>query len=766
MNIESKKPSNKKAGFQSSHPSHKKTSVGLSRDLSLFSVTMIGVGAMIGAGIFVLTGIAAGVAGPAIILAFLLNGIVALFTASTYAELGGSIPEAGGGYLWVKESLPQPSGFLSGWMSWMAHSVACSLYAVGFGAYFGEMLLEFEIPLFFSPEITKKILAVLVVIIFTYINYKGAKETGKAGNIVTLLKIFILLLFIALGAKIIFSETHRLTHFNPFFSKGFFSILIAMGLTYIAFQGYEIIAQSGEEVKNPQKNIPKAIFFSLLIVVPIYIFVAFVALGVVNPGSMTAWDFLAAKKEVAMVEAARNISVVGSIILLVGGLLSTISALNATIYSSSRVGFAMGRDHNLPQIFSRIHAKFKTPYGSLFVSSILIILMLLFLPIEDIASSADVMFLFLFIFVNVALIHIRRKKPKLLKGYKSPLFPLFPVLGILTQGILIFVMFTYSPKSFVITLFWIGIGLSVYYGYAKQRERAEVGPKIIVEEKDLAQRDYNLVIGIEMEEEVLPIMNVALSLAKEKDAEIFVTNVIPLPPQTPLNVGKEFIQERRDFLKIADELGEKNKIPVSFNIRVSRQIYLGLLDSVKENKGNALILGSGNVTARGKILGSVLDPLLQEAPCDVGVMKIIGNGKFKRILVPTAGGSNAKLALQWGSWIARQMKGKLTLLAVVEDEKKRKKGESFLASTTKGISYEKKYVEEKIAYGSNILKTLQNESKGYDLVLIGASKQGLWKRIRFGTVPEKIIRSSLTSVLVVRKYEGGILSWLRRFLAG
>jgi amino acid transporter/nucleotide-binding universal stress UspA family protein len=738
----------------------------LSRDLSLFSVTMIGVGAMIGAGIFVLTGIAAGVSGPAILVAFLLNGIVALFTASAYAELGGSIPEAGGGYLWVKESLPQPSGFLSGWMSWMAHSVACSLYAVGFGAYFGEVLFEFKIPVFFSPIVLKKIIAVLIVAIFTFINYKGAKETGKAGNIATVLKISILLLFVLLGAKIIFSEPHRFTHFTPFFSKGFFGILTAMGLTYIAFEGYEIIAQSGEEVKDPAKNIPKAIFLSLLIVVPIYILVAFVALGVVNPEGMKAWDFLAAEKEVAMVEAARNISVWGSAILLFGGLLSTISALNATIYSSSRVSFAMGRDHNLPPVFSRVHSRFKTPSGSLFVSSSLIIIMLLILPIEDIASSADIMFLFLFIFVNVALIHIRRKIPRLLKGYKSPIFPLFPVIGIITQSILIIVMFSYSPKSFFISLLWIGGGLSFYYGYAKHRERAEVGPKILIEEKEIAHKDFKLVLGIEEKAEVLPLMTVALSLAKEKDGEIFVSHVISLPPQTPLNVGKRFIEERRKLLKIADELGEKKKIPVSFNIRVSHKIYHGLLDSVCENNGNALILGAGKITPRGKILGSVLDPLVQEAPCDIGVMKIKGEGKIRKILLPTAGGPNAKLAFEWGLSIAKQNRGKLTLLSVISNEQKRRRAESCLLETKKSVHHDSDIVREKIVYGKNIFRTILTEGKNYDLILIGASKEGLWKRVRFGTIPEKLTRTSPVSVLVVRKHEGGILSWIRRFLAG
>jgi amino acid transporter len=739
----------------------------LSRDLSLFSVTMIGVGAMIGAGIFVLTGIAAGVAGPAILLAFLLNGIVALFTASAYAELGGSIPEAGGGYLWVKTSLPQPTGFLSGWMSWMAHSVACSLYAVGFGAYFGEALMEFNISSFLEPDILKKALAIFVVVLFSCINYRGAKETGKAGNVITVLKIVIILLFVFLGSRIIFlDKPHSFENFMPFFSKGFLGILTAMGLTYIAFQGYEIIAQSGEEIKDPQRNIPRAIFYSLLIVVPIYIFVAFVALGVVNPEGMSAWDYLAIKKETAMVEAARSISVWGSAILLIGGLLSTLSALNATIYSSSRVSFAMGRDYNLPEFFSKIHANFKTPSGSIAVSSVLIIVILLILPIEDIASSADVMFLILFIFVNIALIHIRRKSPKRLKGYKSPLFPLVPVLGILTQGVLIVVMFIYSPKAFFTSLLWVGVGLAIYYGYSRLREKDEVGPKIIFQERELARKKFKLVVGIHEENEVVPIMNIAVPIAKQNDAEMFVTHVVALPPQTPLNVGKEFIEERKELLERADEIGESNGIPVSFTLRASHKIYQGILDSVLANKGDMLILGSGETQPRRKILGSVLDPLLQEVPCDIGIMKIQDQAEIKNILVPTAGGPNARLALELGCSIINQTGGKLTLLNIIRDESRRAKARVRLIETRKGLRCGKKGIEEKIVLGDDITRSILEESEGYDLIIMGASKLGLWKRVRFGTVPEKLMRMSETQVLFIRKYEGRIMSWLRRFIAG
>jgi nucleotide-binding universal stress UspA family protein len=179
-----------------------------------------------------------------------------------------------------------------------------------------------------------------------------------------------------------------------------------------------------------------------------------------------------------------------------------------------------------------------------------------------------------------------------------------------------------------------------------------------------------------------------------------------------------------------------------------------------------LILGSGKIGARSKILGSVLDPIIQVAPCDVGIMNIKGDGKIKRVLVPTAGGPNAKLALEWGSWIVRQNKGRLMLLSVASDEGAKKRSESCLVETKKEGAYDEELVDEKIVYGRNVVSTILKESKGYDLILIGASKEGLWKRFRFGTFPEKLTRLSSVSVLVVRKHEGPVLSWIRRFLAG
>ncbi len=259
-------------------------------------VTMIGVGAMIGAGIFVLTGIAAGEAGPALILAFFLNGAVTLITAMAYAELGSAFHDAGGGYLWVKTGLPDPNGFLAGWISWFAHAVACSLYALGFGAYFAEVLKSMNIRLPFFAHATDQILAVAVILIFGLINLRGASETGKAGVFVTFAKILVIAFFIVIGLVATIQHPDCWSNFVDFLPKGFGGVVIAMGLTFIAFQGYEIIAQCSEEVLEPRKNIPRAVFLSLIIVIPIYLLVAFVALAAVDAGGIPTWQYLGLKR--------------------------------------------------------------------------------------------------------------------------------------------------------------------------------------------------------------------------------------------------------------------------------------------------------------------------------------------------------------------------------------------------------------------------------------------------------------------------------------
>ncbi|HET7325511.1 MAG TPA: APC family permease, partial [Halococcus sp.] len=288
----------------------------LSRNLGLLEITMIGIGAMIGAGVFALTGFAAGIAGPALLLAFLFNGVIALFTAMSYAELGSTFPQAGGAYNWVTEALPSPYGFYTGWVNWLAQALACALYAVTFGSFLITLISgytglseSFVLFGFLTPTIAEKGFAVLVIALFAYINYRGAEEAGSAEVLVVVLKLIILGLFVVFGILATFSSPNWSAKFlsNPsFFPTGIGGILGAMGFVYVAFEGYDIIVQSGEEVKNPGENIPKSIFYALLATIPIYILVAFAAIGGIdvtprllefaninaNPSSIPTWQLL------------------------------------------------------------------------------------------------------------------------------------------------------------------------------------------------------------------------------------------------------------------------------------------------------------------------------------------------------------------------------------------------------------------------------------------------------------------------------------------
>ncbi|MDX1622345.1 MAG: APC family permease, partial [Nitriliruptorales bacterium] len=227
----------------------------LARSLSEFDITMIGVGAMIGAGIFVLIGIAAGASGPAVMLALVLNGVVTLFTAMVYAELGSAIPEAGGGYLWVKSALGPLQSFLAGWMSWFSHAVAGALYAQGFGSFLEELLHQFNLSL---PEVPvvglDRWIGVGIVLVFLAINLRGASETGLAGNIITLAKVSVIGLFIAFGiAAIIGAPSESIERFDPMFPQGFGGAYIYTNKRTISIGLAYSIADAREYHKKPDE---------------------------------------------------------------------------------------------------------------------------------------------------------------------------------------------------------------------------------------------------------------------------------------------------------------------------------------------------------------------------------------------------------------------------------------------------------------------------------------------------------------------------------
>jgi amino acid transporter/nucleotide-binding universal stress UspA family protein len=728
--------------------------VHLSREMGLWDAALIGVGAMIGAGIFVLTGIAAGVAGPGLIITFSLNGLVALLTAFSYAELGSCFHDAGGGYLWVKEGLPKWNGFLSGWMSWFAHAVACSLYALGFGAYFGLVLHEFRVTLphwgFVSPQ---KILAAAVAVVFAYVNYRGASETGKVGNFVTITKVLILFVFIAFGLGLIFHKPDWSAAFTPFLPYGWGGVFKAMGLTFIAFQGFEVISQCSEEIRHPKRNIPRAVFLSLAIVVPIYLLVAFTAIGTVRAEGTTPWAYLASYKETALVEVAKTFFAGGGVLLLVGGVISTMSALNATVFSSSRVAFAMGRDRNFPAFFGRVHKKNFTPHLSILFSLFIVVTMAVSFPIEDVASAADIMFLLLFLQVNITLIRLRKKRPDLDRGFFAPLFPYLSILAILLLLFLAVYMLSYSPKAWIVTVAWIAAGLVVYRSYAAGREIEHI--KKVKSLERLERKEYRILVPLANIRSVGSLTLIAEAIARKHNAEVIFLNVNEAPEGAPLT-AQAVDADRAEALfdKAAEALAETG-IPFRSILNVSHRISQGIVNTAVEEDCNFIVLGRDkhpNVLER--IFSSVIDSVIAKAPCEVAVLhgQLVPD-RVRTMVIPFGRDVHTRLAAEIAPAVRDLFRCAVKVVLVFEPGTAPADKEARERAVRESLAANGLQAELKILHDRDILQGLLAESREADLILMGG-RTGDFMELLFGrSLAQEITDQSSCPVLWVKEYE-------------
>ncbi|MGD1837084.1 MAG: amino acid permease [Nitrososphaeraceae archaeon] len=592
----------------------------LVRSLGLIDIIMIGIAGMIGGSIFVLTGPAIGLAGSAVIIAFIINAIITLFTAMAYAELGSAMPEAGGGYLWIKKGLPRPNAFISGWLAWFAHIVAGSLYALGFGSFLSSLLQMtniFTTSEFFDFLSLDKLIAIISIIIFTYINIKGVSETGKTGTLVTILQLGTIVVIIIVGLSILFGNPEWDTNFSDFMPMGLTGLVAAMGLTFIAFEGYEIIVQTGEEVKNPRKNIPRAIFISLAIVVIMYCLVAFVAIGASSsPDNSPTWKFIGNNGELGIMKAVDSFLPYGTLIVLGGGIISTLAALNATTFSSARVAFAMGRYYNLPQKLSKIHSKNKTPHIATVLSGIIMIVMAYALPLDQIALAAGVIFLLLFTQVNIAVITIRRiYGDKLQYGFKIPLFPIIPIIGIfLKLGLALYLLIT-QPLSWGITALWVIIGFSLYRMYTFKKEIDHYAP-IVTSEGNLSRSDFRILLPYTPDNPDR-LIHYAIYLANQNDGEINVLRTITVPNQTPLSAGIAFADGARKSFEPLEKVLEEENIMNHYLVRISHDSTEAILATIEEQKIKLLISDYETLRSSKKLQTLIT--------CDILAIKTTGN---------------------------------------------------------------------------------------------------------------------------------------------
>ena len=749
----------------------------LSRELSLFHVTMMGLGMMIGAGIFLGVGNSIHQAGPGgVLLTFALNGVLAIFTAMSYAELSSAIPRAGGAYNFARIGFGRGTSFIAGWMEWFASSVAGSLYSITFAIYvlryFEQLgLLSWMGHYFFIGE---KILAMIIAIFFLYINYRGASETGKIGAFFTFGQILFLIIIGFVGVLVAIKDPSRLQNFNPFLPNGWSKLLVTMGFTYVAFEGFEVIAQAGDETINPKKNLPKAILYSVIIVTFIYVFVAFATVIAAkssllkidgNPWTGEPWQWIGYFKEKGFGESLALLMPMGNFLLTLAVIFASTSALNATIYSATRASYALGRDRMLPKFLSNISKKRKTPANALLFTGIIVIIVATFLPTKDVASSASIMFLFLFFLVNVCVIKIRRDMADELEyGYIMPLFPIFPILAIILQAILAVWLLHMSLLAWIIAPLWIIIGFIIYHSYSKSRAIATEDEIFVFEEEKATKGDgaYHIMVAVSNPNNALSLVSNTYKLCEAKKAKVELLHMVPVPKQVPLTDANNYMLEGKEAM-VETMLYLAPLFPVSTTFRYCRNIARGIVSAIKQKNIDMLIIGwHGKAKTHWYNLGSTIDPIIERSICNVVIMKNCQNKDFKNILVPLAGGPNSALALEIASILINKKIGKIVAFSV-NTQKKQFDIDKFIQKNKKRLHVPVDRITKKTITSRHVLDSILEEAKNYDLIILGNTQQPLIFQMAGTNIPETFAKKCTKPVIMVRA-TSGIKSWLGRII--
>ena len=441
---------------------------GLKRSVGVLDLTALGIGAVIGTGIFVIIGEGIGDAGPSIIISFALAGVTCLFSAFSYAELASSIPVSGSAYTYGYATLGELVAWIIGWDLILEYGVSVAAVAVGWGGYLQSLLdslFGISLPDAISAPPgdggTVNLPAVVLIAGVTALLVYGVRESARTNTVMVALKIAILIFFIVVGVTSINGD-----NFSPWAPNGFSGTTDAAALIFFAYIGFDAVSTSGEEAENPQRDLPIAIIGALLIATLLYILVSIVAVGLAPADKLAGSDapLSDAIKIGAGLDWAANL-------LSFGALVAITSVTLTILYGQTRIFFAMSRDGLLPRIFSRLSPR-QTPAFTTVMFGILTAIIAALLPLSEIAKLVNIGTLFAFLIVNIGVIVLRRTQPDLERGFRVPFVPWFPIIGSL---LCIYLMTKLELVTWYRFFGWLIIGLVVYYLYGRTHSRLQRG---------------------------------------------------------------------------------------------------------------------------------------------------------------------------------------------------------------------------------------------------------------------------------------------------
>jgi basic amino acid/polyamine antiporter, APA family len=433
----------------------------LARTIGLFQLTLFGVGATIGTGIFVILSDAVPVAGPAVILSFVMAGIVAGLTAICYAELASTVPVSGSSYSYAYATLGEAVAMIVAACLLLEYGVSAAGVAVGWSQYLNELLdnlFGFTIPDSISQAPEQggvfNLPAVVLIWLCTLLLLRGASESAKVNAIMVLIKLAVLALFIAVGLQGWGSD--NLSNFAP---DGFSGINAAAGIIFFSYIGLDAVSTAGEEVKNPRRNLPLAIMFALVIVTSIYVAVAVVAVAAQPVDAFEG-------QEAGLSNILEDVtgSTWPASVLAAGAIVSIFSVTLVVIYGQTRILFAMSRDGMIPRYFHRLNPRTLTPVTSTIVVAVVISILAGVIPINFLFEMTSIGTLVAFLIVSIGVMVLRQRSPELPRGFKVPLYPLVP-LGSIAGCI--WIIKDLRAVTIYVFLIWSTVALLFYFFYGR-----------------------------------------------------------------------------------------------------------------------------------------------------------------------------------------------------------------------------------------------------------------------------------------------------------
>lgn len=442
----------------------------LKKELTLIDVFSVATGAMISSGLFILPGLAFARGGPAVILSYLLGGLVTIPSLLSMAELTTAMPKAGGDYFYIMRGFGPLLGTIAGFSSWVSLSLKGAFALIGVGAYLAPVL---GMPVY--------LIALLFAVFFVLLNLAGVKEAGRLQVILVLALLAILLLYAALG-----TERFQVENVTPFFDKGVHAVFSTTGFIYVSYAGLTTVMALAEEIKNPGRNLPLGLMISLLVTTLMYTAIIFITVGVLDPDSLAG--SLTPVSDGGYAIGGRVLGIV----ITAASFLAFASTANSAIMTASRYPLGMSRDRLLPPLFGRTSRKLRTPYISILLTGGFIMLALAFLELDLLVKVASSILILLYILANLTLILFRESKIVSYRpSFRAPLYPYLQVFGILAG---FFLLVEIGSLIIALTTAFLFLGYVWYRMYARKRAQSSsaliyVLERLVANDRELASGD-------------------------------------------------------------------------------------------------------------------------------------------------------------------------------------------------------------------------------------------------------------------------------------